>query len=102
MSCQGVIKVVDDAAFEQLPRSLRQQSIFERCHLHKLEIFQNRARDPAFDPKYFPQNSGVVRLPCYWIQRRHLYVFGEEALNRRTARTDLSRTADSEKLEGPG
>jgi hypothetical protein len=70
-------RAVDDAVFEQLPRSLQQQSMFERFHLHKPQTFQNRARDPAFDPKYFPQNSGVVRLPCYWIERRHLYVFGD-------------------------
>ncbi|HEY5755449.1 MAG TPA: hypothetical protein VIU34_06475, partial [Steroidobacter sp.] len=70
-------RAVDDAVLEQLPRSLRRQSMFERFHLYKPEIFQNRSRDPTFDPAYFPQNSGVVQLSCYWIERRHLYVFGD-------------------------
>lgn len=70
---------VDADVLEQLPCCLRQQLQFERFHLHKPELFQDRARDPAFDPKYFPQNCGPVRLPCYWIERRHLYVFGEQA-----------------------
>jgi hypothetical protein len=68
----------DADALEQLPNSLRQQLTFERFHLHKPEVFQNRSRDPAFDPKYFPQHCGVMQLPCYWIQRRHLYVFGAQ------------------------
>jgi hypothetical protein len=65
-------------AMEQLPYSLRQQLTFERFHLHKPDLFQDRSRDPAFDPKYFPQNCGAVRLPCYWIERRHLHVFGAQ------------------------
>lgn len=66
-------------ALEQLPGSLRQQLTFERFHLHKPELFQDRSRDPAFDPKYFPQNCGALQLPCYWIERRHLHVFGAQA-----------------------
>jgi hypothetical protein len=69
---------VDADVLEQLPESLRQQLTFERFHLHKPEVFQNPSRDPAFDPKYFPQNCGVMQLPCYWIERRHLYVFGAQ------------------------
>lgn len=69
----------DADVLEQLPGCLRQQLTFERFHLHKPELFQNRSRDPAFDPKYFPQNCGAVQLPCYWIERRHLYVFGAQA-----------------------
>lgn len=69
-------ELVSDDALEQLPRSLQRQLTFERFHLHKPELFQDRSRDPGFDPKYFPQNCGVVALPCYWIERRHLHVFG--------------------------
>jgi hypothetical protein len=75
---------VEADVLEQLPHSLRQQSIFERFHLHKPEVFQIQSRDPGFDPKYFPQNCGVMQLPCYWIERRHLYVFGAQQ-----ARDDL-------------
>lgn len=64
---------------EQLPDSLRQQLKHERFHLHKPERFQVQARDPGFDTKYFPQNSGVMQLPCYWIERRHLHVFGAQS-----------------------
>lgn len=63
---------------EQLPFSLQQQLILERFHLHKPEQFLDPARDPAFDPKYFPQNCGAVQLPCFWIERRHLYVHGAQ------------------------
>lgn len=70
---------VNTDVLEQLPWSLRQQLTFERFHLHKPEMFQDRSRDPAFDPKYFPQNCGPVLLPCYWIERRHLHVFGAQA-----------------------
>ena len=69
---------LDSDALEQLPCSLRQQLKFERFHLHKAELFQDRSRDPAFDPKYFPQHCGVAPLPCYWIERRHLHVFGAQ------------------------
>ena len=66
-------------ALEQLPGTLREQLAFERFHMHKPELYQKPARDPEFDPKYLPQNCGVVELPCYWIPRRHLYVFGAQA-----------------------
>lgn len=69
---------VDADVLEQLPSSLQRQLAFERFHLHKPEVFQIRSRDPAFDPKYFPQNCGVMQLPCYWIERRHLHVFGSQ------------------------
>ena len=72
-------ELADVEVLEQLPCWLRQQLTFERFHLHKPELFQNRSRDPSFDPKYFPQNCGAVPLPCYWIERRHLYVFGTQA-----------------------
>jgi len=64
---------------EQLPPSLQRQMTYERFHLHKPEQFHDRARDPDFDPGYFPQNCGVIELPCYWIERRHLHVFGAQA-----------------------
>ncbi len=70
---------VNTDVLEQLPCSLRQQLTYERFHLHRPEMFQDRSRDPAFDPKYFPQNCGPVLLPCYWIERRHLHVFGAQA-----------------------
>jgi len=71
--------VVDADVLEQLPRSLQQLSKFERFHLHTPEKFQVPARDPGFDPSYFPQNCGALQLPCYWIERRHLQVFGAQA-----------------------
>jgi hypothetical protein len=67
-----------DAALQQLPPSLRQQLALERFNLHKPDVYLNTSRDPAFDPQFLPQNCGVVELPCYWIERRHLYVFGAQ------------------------
>lgn len=66
----------DQEVIGQLPGWLQGWLELERFHLHKAELFLDRSRDPAFDPKYFPQNCGAVRLPCYWIERRHLHVFG--------------------------
>lgn len=73
MECTG-----SDGALEQLPRSLQRQLALERFHLHKPDVFFRHSRDPTFDPKYLPQNCGVLELPCYWIERRHLYVFGAQ------------------------
>lgn len=72
-------RAVDAGVLAQLPRSLQQLLTFERFHLHQPEKFQIPSRDPGFDPKYFPQNCGVIQLPCYWIERRHLLVFGAQA-----------------------
>lgn len=63
---------------EQLPPGLRDWMTLERFHLYKANIFQNTARDPAFDIEYFPQHARPFRLPCYWVRRRHLYVLGEQ------------------------
>lgn len=71
-------RLANAEVLEQLPRSLQQQLTLERFHLHKPELFQDPSRDPAFDPKYFPQNCGVFQLPCYWVERRHLHVFGSQ------------------------
>jgi hypothetical protein len=74
MECTGA-----DAALLQLPASLQRQLAFERFHLHKPDMFfKNLSRDPAFDPRYLPQNCGAIELPCYWIARRHLHVFGHQ------------------------
>lgn len=72
-------RLCDADVIGQLPFSLQQQLMLERFHLHKPELFQDRSRDPDFDPKYFPQNCGAVPLPCYWIERRHLYVLGAQS-----------------------
>ena len=71
-------RLASAGVLEQLPGPLQQQLILERFHLHKPEAFQVTSQDPAFDPRYFPQNCGAVELPCYWIERRHLYVFGSQ------------------------
>jgi hypothetical protein len=65
----------DPAVIEQLPASLQALLTFERFHLHRLHIFQNTSRDPAFDTRYFPQNCAAFRLPCFWIGREHLHVY---------------------------
>lgn len=73
MECNGA-----EEALLQLPSSLQRQLAFERFHLHKPEMFfKNIARDPEFE-RYLPQNCGVIELPCYWIARRHLHVFGRQ------------------------
>lgn len=65
-----------DPLVEQLPLALREWLTLERFHLHEPRLFQRTERDPNFDPRYFPQNSGVFQLPCALVPRRHLYMFG--------------------------
>lgn len=66
----------DDELVQQLPPALRAWLTFERFHLHDPHLYQRVARDPRFDVKYFPQNCGVFRLPCFSVPRRYLYVIG--------------------------
>lgn len=64
---------------EQLPASLRTLMALERFHLHKAELFFDTSRDPTFDTKYFPQNCGAFKLPCFWVPRKNLYVYGRQS-----------------------
>lgn len=76
--------VNDRAIVEQLPVGLRSWLTLERFHLHKADMFQDRARDAAFDRRYFPQHGQPFRLPCYQVPRKYLYVHGcqHDAMDR--------------------
>lgn len=63
-------------ALQQLPESLQRLISFERDYLYKPDSFYNIALDSSFDHTYLPQNSCIFELPCYWIQRKHLYLNG--------------------------
>ena len=76
---------------EQLPHSLRRQLIYERFHLHARGVYQDTSVDPDFDTRYLPQNCNAIKLPCFWVPRKHFYVFG-----------DQSRTRELAVLEGVG
>lgn len=67
-----------DEPVQQLPPALREWLTLERFHLHDPHLYQRTARDPGFDVNYFPQNCGVFQLPCWWVPRRCLHVFGTE------------------------
>lgn len=69
------VPIDEEEITNQLPATLRRWMTFERFHLYNVARFQNRSRDPAFDPKYFPQHGGPFRLPCFWIDRRHLFFY---------------------------
>lgn len=72
------VHVANDAMMCQLPRALSALLTFERFHLYNVESFFDAARDPTFDRRYLPQNCGVFRLQCFWVPRRHLYVYGSQ------------------------
>lgn len=72
-------RIDDQEIIGQLPASLRALMTLERFHLHKAEQFQNTSRDPRFDTRYFPQNCSVFALPCFWVRREHLRVYGCQA-----------------------
>lgn len=63
---------------EQLPSALQELLARERFCLHKAEVFQDASRDPTFDRRYLPQNCDAFELPCFWVLRKHLYVYGEQ------------------------
>lgn len=74
-------RTVSDEAIEQLPLSLRKLMALERFSLYKAEVFQPLSRDSKFDARYLPQNCGAIRLPCFWILRKYLYVYGSQTDN---------------------
>ena len=68
-----------DAPIEQLPLALQQLLTFEREYLHDPQQFQDPSRDPSFDACYFPQNCRGFQLPCFWVMRKHMHVYGAHA-----------------------
>lgn len=60
----------------QLPQSVQTWIDLERFHLHRIDLFQMRERDPSFDQRYLPQNCGAFSLPCYLAKSRHFFVYG--------------------------
>lgn len=71
-----------DELVQQLPLALREWLHLERFHLHDPQAYQRTSRDPAFDVRYFPQNSRVFQLPCYRVPRRYLYMVGTQRKDR--------------------
>jgi hypothetical protein len=70
-------RIGNEEAINQLAGSLRSLLDFERFHLHNTDFFQDKALDPAFDTRYLPQNCGAIELPCFWVLRKYLYVYGQ-------------------------
>src|SRR6266404_2632851 len=64
-----------DFRIQSLPASLQALMTFERFNLHRRDFWQNTARDPSFDIRYLPQNCAPFLLPCYWVRRKHLYIY---------------------------
>jgi hypothetical protein len=67
-----------EEAIEQLPGPLKTFLIFERLHLYDVALYQDASGDPGFDRRYFPQNCAALRIPCFWIRRKHLWVYGSQ------------------------
>lgn len=61
----------------QLPHALRRFLEFEQHNLWKPERFRNPEGDSEWDAKYLPERSTAFRLPCFRIQRKSLYIYGE-------------------------
>ncbi len=66
------------AAVIPLPDSLRTFLKFERFHLHRADKYQVLSRDPAFDTHYLPQRSAAFQLPCYFVRRKRVQIFGDQ------------------------
>jgi hypothetical protein len=76
-------RIGTEKAIAQLPQSLQRLSAFERFNLYKPGRFYDLALDPAFDGRYLPHNCGAFSLPCFWVLRKYLYLYGchQECLN---------------------
>jgi hypothetical protein len=68
----------NEEVIRQLPLSLRRFLNFERYHLHKADHFLDPSADTDFDARYFPGKCGAFKLPCYWIPREYLHVYGDQ------------------------
>lgn len=73
----SVAWIAQDGIIEQLPPALQMLASFERFHLRHVNVLQYKPRDPHFDTRYLPQHCGAFKLPCFWIERRHMHVYGE-------------------------
>lgn len=60
----------------RLPIGLARFLGFEQRNLWKPYRVRRSAPDAGFDSRYLPENCRVFRLPCYWVRRKHLYVYG--------------------------
>ena len=69
-------RIEQNGIIEQLPPALQKLAAFERFHLRHVDVLQYKPRDPYFDTRYLPQHCGAFKLPCFWIQRRHMHVYG--------------------------
>lgn len=79
----------------QLPESIQIFLDAERFHLHDVASHQDTSLDPGFDTRYLPQNCGAFELPCFWIQRKHLYIHGSAEREEQGFSTlDSSRGSD--------
>lgn len=59
----------------ELPESLQRLVQFEQRNLWRLERVRPAGYDADLDGQYLPENGEVFRLPCFWVARKHLYVY---------------------------
>lgn len=71
---QGVEEVSGD-----LPEVLQKFLAFEQRNLWKPERLRAQGTDAKLDKRYFPESCFAFRIPCFWVRRKHLYVYGEHA-----------------------
>lgn len=71
---KGEVSAAD--GLQQLPDTLQRFLVFEQSHLWKPERFRATKREDSFDQRYLPESGAVFRIPCFKVQRRHLYVSG--------------------------
>jgi hypothetical protein len=63
-------------ALQQLGPPLLALIRFERSYIYKPLVVYRRWLSGGFDEQYLPYNMPVFQLPCYWIQRKHFYIYG--------------------------
>jgi hypothetical protein len=61
-----------------LPIWLQRFLTFERLNLWKPERLRASSLEAQFDSRYLPENCAGLVLPCFWVKRKYLYVYGAQ------------------------
>jgi hypothetical protein len=51
---------------------------FEQRNLWRPGRWRNVVASDDFDRRYLPESCATFRLPCFWVESKYLYVYGEQ------------------------
>lgn len=68
--------VVPQEVIGELPGAVQKFLRFEQQNLWKKERFRNPGSDFSLQPEFLPEHGRAFWLPCFWVKKKHLYVYG--------------------------